>query len=247
HGVNVALIARGPKIKGGRVVDDFVNMMDIAPTFLEAGCIKIPDVMTGRSFMNVLYSEKSGLVDTDRTWVVTGRERHVAAAREGNLPYPHRALRTKDFLYIRNFAPDRWPMGKPNFTSKTDMPSLGDIEQNTFATFADMDASPTKAWLVGQFDEQQWKWNYDYAFAKRPAEEMYDLRNDPDETRNIAADPAYAEKKRELADRLMKVLKDAKDPRVFGDGMTFERSPFTDAQPAGANRTKGKREKKNTR
>ncbi len=119
YGVGVALIARGPGVKGGRVVDDFVNLMDLAPTFLEAGGVKPPDVMTGRSFLNVLRSDKSGQVDPTRTWVVTGRERHVAAAREDNLPYPHRALRTADFLYIRNFAPDRWPMGSPKFDEQS--------------------------------------------------------------------------------------------------------------------------------
>jgi len=42
----VALIVRGPGIKPGRVVDDFVNLMDLAPTFLEAGELKPPEVMT---------------------------------------------------------------------------------------------------------------------------------------------------------------------------------------------------------
>ena len=104
-GVGVTLAARWPGGKGGRVVDDFVNLMDLAPTFLEAGGVKLPAGMNGRSFLDVLKSDKSGQVDATRTFVVTGRERHVAAAREGNVPYPHRALRTKEFLYIRNFAP----------------------------------------------------------------------------------------------------------------------------------------------
>ena len=60
-GVGVALIARGPGIAGGRVVDDFVNLMDLAPTFLEAGGVKPPAVMNGRSLMNILRSEKSVL------------------------------------------------------------------------------------------------------------------------------------------------------------------------------------------
>jgi arylsulfatase A-like enzyme len=230
HGVAVALIARGPGIKPGRVVDDFVNLMDLAPTFLEVGGQKPPDVMTGRSFLNVLRSDRSGLVDPSRTWAVTGRERHVAAAREGNLPYPHRALRTADFLYIRNFAPDRWPMGSPKFTSKADIPAL---DNNTFAAFADMDASPTKTWLVHQYGEEDWEWHYHYAFGKRPAEELYDLRSDPDQTINCADDPAYAARKREYAARLLKILTDAKDPRVLGDGRTFERPPFTDLPPEG--------------
>jgi uncharacterized sulfatase len=211
-------------------------MMDIAPTFLEAGGVPRPDVMTGRSFMNVLLSDKAGQVDAGRTWVVTGRERHVAAAREDNLPYPHRALRTKDFHYIRNFAPDRWPMGSPKFTSRDTMPSLDAVERNTFVCFGDMDASPTKAWLVGQFGDTQWQWHYDYAFGKRPGEELYDLRNDPDQTKNLANDPAYADKKREFGEQLLKILTDAKDPRVLGDGTTFENAPYAgelERAPAG--------------
>ena len=233
-GVGVALIARGPGIQGGRVVEDFVNMVDIAPTFLDAAGLKPPPVMTGRSFMNVLRSEKSGQVDSARTWVVTGRERHVAAARDGNLPYPHRALRTAEFLYIRNFAPDRWPMGTPKFTSKSDLPAADALEKNTFVAFADMDASPTKAWLVRQYGEPDWQWFYDYAFAPRPAEELYDLKNDPEQTRNLATDAAFNAQKRQLTEQLQKVLRDAGDPRVVGDGLTYERPPFTDPQPEGA-------------
>jgi arylsulfatase A-like enzyme len=233
HGVAVALIACGPGIPGGRVADDFVNMMDMAPTFLEAGGVPIPAVMTGRSIMNVLHSEKSGLVDSARTWVVTGRERHVAAAREGNLPYPQRALRTKDFLYIRNFAPERWPMGSPKFTSLYDMPSIAVLEHDTFAAFADMDASPTKAWMVHQYGEEDWEWHYDYAFGKRPGEELYDLRSDPDETTNVADDPAYAEQKSTLGARLMKILTEAKDPRVVANPVPFEHPPFTDPDRPG--------------
>jgi arylsulfatase A-like enzyme len=231
QGVGVPLIARGPGIKPGRVVDDFVNLMDLAPTFLEAGGLKPPEVVTGRSFLNVLRSEKAGQVDPNRTWVVTGRERHVADAREDNLPYPQRALRTPEFLYIRNFAPDRWPMGSPKFTNQQDLPSVDQLETQNAIAFADMDLSPTKAWLVRQFGNADWKWHYDYAFGKRPAEELYDLRQDPDQTLNLAADPAYAKQKEELSTRLLKILADAKDPRVLEDGKTFENPPFTDVPP----------------
>ena len=82
----------GPK--KWRIVDDFVNLMDLAPTFLEAGGVDPPAVMTGRSLAKLLKSDREGQVDPERTWVLTGRERHVAAARNGNLPYPQRALRT---------------------------------------------------------------------------------------------------------------------------------------------------------
>jgi uncharacterized sulfatase len=226
-GVGVALIARAPGAKGGRVVDDFVNLMDLAPTFLETGGVKAPGVMTGRSFLNVLRSDKTGLVDPARTWVLTGRERHVDDAREGSLPYPHRALRTADFLYVRNFAPDRWPMGSPKFTGKADLPSAEALEKNTFVAFADMDASPTKAWLVRQYGGSKWQWHYDYAFGKRPGEELFDLRSDPDQTVNVAADPKYAKTRADMEQRLMGELTRTGDPRLVEGGKFFETPPMS--------------------
>lgn len=227
-GVGVSLVARVPGGKGGRVVTDFVHLMDLCPTFLELGGVTPPAVMTGRSLVNVLKSNESGQVDPSRTWVVTGRERHVAAAREGNLPYPHRALRTPEFLYIRNFKPDRWPMGSPKDVTDATAPAHNDLAGSTYAAFADMDASPTKAWVVEHRTDPQYKKYYDFAFAKRPGEELYDLRKDPDQVTNVADDPAYASQKQELSERLMKTLVDAGDPRVTGDGTTFDNPPYSD-------------------
>src|SRR5262249_4957049 len=90
------------------------------------------------------------------------------------------------------------------------------------------DASPTKAWLVANRADPKWKRFYDLAFARRPAEELYDLSKDRDQVHNVAADAAYAKHKAALAGQLLDVLKKAGDPRVSGDGETFEKSPFTD-------------------
>jgi uncharacterized sulfatase len=199
-----------------------------------------PAGLYGKSLLEILQSDKSGLVEPDRDWVITGRERHVARAREDNLPYPMRAIRTPDFLYIRNFAPDRWPMGSPAAAAEGTLPPTAQLESNTFVAYGDMDASPTKAWLIEHRDDPKWKWHYDYAFAKRPAEELYDLKKDPDEIHNVAADPAYAKQKQELSSRLMKLLTDAGDPRVTGDGKTFDRPPFSDV-PQDAPAKKGKK------
>ncbi len=122
-GTAVALVGRWPGGTGGRRVDDFVNLMDLAPTFLEVGGVKIPPAVNGRSLAEHLKSSASSQIDPTRTFIVTGRERHVGSAREGNLPYPTRAIRTKDFLYVRNFAPDRWPMGAPYAVTETEAPS----------------------------------------------------------------------------------------------------------------------------
>jgi N-sulfoglucosamine sulfohydrolase len=226
-GVRVSLAVRWGRANGGRVVDDFVNLMDLAPTFLEAGGEKPPDVMTGRSFVNVLTSGKTGLVDPQRTWVITGRERHAFAAREGYLPYPQRAIRTKDYLYIINFAPDRWPLGNPYGIEEGKTPSEADLTGNTMITLMDMDSSPTKAWLITHRNEPQWARFFQIAFAKRPREELYVLAGDPDQLKNVAADVRYEKVRKELNRRLMGELTRTKDPRVTGDGMTFDQPPFS--------------------
>jgi arylsulfatase A-like enzyme len=233
HGTAVTLAVRYPGAKPGRVLDDLTRIPDLCPTFLEIGGVKPPENLFGKSLLPLLKSDKAGVVDPARNWSISGRERHVGIAREANLPYPMRSLRTPDFLYIRNFAPDRWPMGAP-YDAAESSPDLKAVDNNTRAAFPDMDASPTKTWLIAHQHDAQWKWHFDVAFAKRPAEELYDLKNDPDQVKNLAADPAFAAKRRELSDRLMRELKAANDPRVTGDGKTFDLPPFSDPEQVGA-------------
>jgi uncharacterized sulfatase len=231
-GVHVSLAIRwGKKIPAGRRLDDFVGLPDLAPTFLESAGVTPPKVMTGRSLLPVLVSEKEGLVDESRDAVVVGRERHVAAARTDNLPYPQRAIRTKDFLYIRNFKPDRWPMGTgPGVGAPAGpLPTYEQLEKNTFVAFGDFDASPTKAWIFQHRGDPGMEKYFDFAFGRRPVEELYDLRSDPHQMQNVATLPEYEATRHGLSGRLLKVLTETGDPRVIGDGSTFDKPPFSGA------------------
>ncbi len=225
-GTGVCLSVTGPGVQGGRVVDDFVNLTDLAPTFLEAAGLPVPEVMTGRSLWPVLKSDKQGLVDPQRTWVVTGRERHVESARADYTPYPQRALRTADHVLIVNFRPDRWPMGDPYGLDSSSPPSAGEITETTRVTHPDEDAGPTKAWLVGVRHSPEWEKHYQWVYGKRPKYELYDLRKDPHETKNLADDPAYAAVKTDLEKRLMAELSRTGDPRLVDDGKFFESPPM---------------------
>lgn len=235
-GTAVPLIAAGPGIPGGRVADDFVSLMDLAPTCLELAGVAVPPATAGRSLLPLLRSRRGGLIDPQRTAAVIGRERHVADARAGNRPYPQRALRTAQFLYIRNFAPDRWPMGDPKAAERDPLPSDDQLQTDTFVAFADMDAGPTKAWLIRHGRDPAWRHLFDLAFAKRPAEELYDLARDPYQVRNLAGEPRYAEQRRQLATQLERILRDAGDPRLSEPDCRFERSPFTDPVPRKKNK-----------
>ncbi len=244
HGVSVALVMRVPGSHGaaapagGRVIDDFVRLPDLAPTFMEIAGVKPPDDLYGRSLLPLLLSGKTGTNDATRNWVITGRERHVGNAREGNLPFPMRSLRTPEYAYIRNFAPDRWPMGSPKGVNATDAPSAEALQDDTYAAFADMDASPTKAWLIAHRNDPEWQKYYDIAFGKRVAEELYDVQKDPDMVNNLAGNTDFAKVKQKLADQLMQELTRAKDPRVVEQPPRFEKPPFTDVGEAGGARKK---------
>jgi arylsulfatase A-like enzyme len=204
------------KVKGGRTVEDFVSLTDLAPTFLDAASLKPPADMTGRSLLGVLTSGKSGRVDPDRDFMIFGKERHVPSQEKGNLSgYPGRAIRTKDFLYIRNFKPELWPNGIPDASQA----HIGN-------SFADCDNGPTKSLLIEHKDDPAVRKFYELAFAKRPAAELYDLRKDPEQLVNVAGRPEYAQVQRELAEKLMARLKATGDPRVLGGGDKFDQYPY---------------------
>lgn len=226
-GTAVTLAIAGPGIAGGRVIRDFVSLPDLAPTFLEAGGVAIPPGMSAESLLSLLRSGKSGQVDAARDFVVTGRERHVDNARAGKLPYPQRAIRTAEHLFILNFEPARFPMGDLHPPGrKPAAPALDQVDRESRTTFADMDAGPTKSWLFRHREDPQWKTEIELAFGLRPAEELYLLEKDPDQLRNLASDPAHAADKARLKARLMELLEKTGDPRVTGDKLEFERPPF---------------------
>src|SRR5690606_19727348 len=98
----------------GRQIDAFVSLTDLAPTFLEAAGLEVPQVMTGQSLQPIFANDEEAMAQQQRDFIVTGRERHAAAQEMPSLEgYPSRAFRTHRWLYIANLEPDRWPVGVP--------------------------------------------------------------------------------------------------------------------------------------
>jgi N-sulfoglucosamine sulfohydrolase len=212
-GTRIPLIVSMPeRYKGGRVIDDFVSLNDFAPTFLELAGLPVPDYMNARSFVDLLESEKEGMVDKKRDYIVAARERH-AFVRKGGTGYGARSIRTKDFLYIRNYEPESWPAGEP--------PLYGDVDAHMLHY-----PCPTKMYLLRNKDEDGTKALFELAFAKRPAEELYDLTKDPFQMVNIADVAEYGEVRKMLSERLTKYLKENGDPRELGGEMKWLGAPY---------------------
>lgn len=185
-------------IKGNRISNTFISFTDFAPTILEAAGLKPWADMTGISFLKVL----EGKTETHRNEVFLERERH-GGVREGNLGYPCRAIRTKDYLYIRNIKPERWPAGDPE-------------------KFGDIDDSPTKELILTKRNDKEMQPYYNFSFAKRPAEELYDLRTDSAQLINVAHLPKYTAAKSQLKTQLEKWMKETADPRASNKEAIFD-------------------------
>jgi uncharacterized sulfatase len=225
-GTNVPLAVCWPAaVKEGRVIEDFVSLADLAPTFLEAAGLKPLADMTARSFLDILTSGKSGRIDPKRDHILTGKERHVPGQENDMGGYPMRAIRTHDFLYIHNFKPERWPAGYPaNYAEPTDI--VVSKPKGTHYGYSDTDASPTKSYMIKHRDDPKVRKLFELAFGKRPAEELYDLKKDPAQMNNVAGRPEYAEVRKKLTAELMAELKATQDPRVLGKGDIFDEYPY---------------------
>jgi arylsulfatase A-like enzyme len=208
-GARVPLVIHWPGVVAkGTVVDALVSLTDLAPTLLEAAGLKAGEEMTGRTLRPLL----EGRAQAGRESIFIERERH-ANVRRGDLSYPVRAIRTKDFLYIRNFRPDRWPAGDPELYFAV-------------GPFGDIDGGPTKTLLLDSRTDPRIARFFELATGKRPAEELYDLRRDPDQVTNLAGRSTHRAEQRRLRERLDRWLKETGDPRATADDDRWDRMPY---------------------
>jgi N-sulfoglucosamine sulfohydrolase len=201
-GIRVPLAIRWPRgIKSpGRISNGFVNLSDLAPTFLAAAGVKVPAMMTAQSLSPVFASPSS----RTKGQAYIALERH-ATSRKGGKGYPSRAIRNAQFLYIRNYEPDRWPAGDP--------------DPNNCARgfpYGEIDSSPTKTLLMENGENEKFRQYHKLAFGKHPTEELYDVANDPWQLNNLAADKDYAQIRKQLSEDLQLYLIQTEDPRALG-------------------------------
>ncbi len=210
----------------GKAVDRLTSFTDIAPTFLELAGIELPKEMVGKSFAGLVLEDLETQQKDFPDFVLTGFERHDPR-RFDNVGYPMRAIRTKKYLYIRNYKPDRWPEGDPVANEYGKKISADDIyfRKNEKGEYISQD--PFKS---------SWTYKYTYlkpgtklfnlAFGKRPSEELYDIIADPDCMNNILKAGEY----KQIADSLYQILQNILitqgDPRECGYGDIFDSYPY---------------------
>lgn len=168
-GIHEPLIIRWPgQLQAGRIEDDLVAWVDIAPTILSIAGAPIPGHYQGQVFLG---AEKAA----PRDYVFAGRDR-----MDSNFDKV-RACRDKEFLYIRNDAPrlpwaqKQWYMEQqPAMPAMREMQARGELHGDEAVFFQ----------------------------KEKPEEELYEVGKDPWQLRNLAGDPAYAERKQALREAM---------------------------------------------
>ena len=205
--------------KAGRRVEDLVQFVDLTATIIDAAGVNHPGGATaliGRSIRNILDSEHDGMVDESRIRAYSGRERH-SSSRWNNLTYPQRSMRTPEYLYIRNFKPQRWPAGAPQKYIGN-----GQELEAMHGGYHDIDASPSLQRLIEGRNEDGVKQYFQWAVGKRPEEELFDLEKDPGCLNNLAGDATFDSIRAELRTELDTYLTETNDPRATGGGDVWE-------------------------
>jgi uncharacterized sulfatase len=122
-----------------------------------------------------------------------------------------------------NLKPERWPAGAPQRIVKgtTDelWPMFGidenGIHQSDWA-FTDIDAAPTKSFIIENMNDENIRPFFDLAHAKRPEFEMFNIKDDPFCLHNLIGNSDYLQIEMELKTALLNELKKSEDPRIVG-------------------------------
>ena len=196
EGIRVPFIAAWPGVipAGGRSAA-LISWIDILPTFIEVAGGKPPETLDGRSFAAVLRGEKE-----------THRDQIFAThSGDGKMNvYPMRAVRTREWKYIRNLQP------LFRYTTHIDKAAPQD-GSGYFASWRERAKSDQAAAAIVA------------RYHARPAEELYAVDKDPLEQHNLAADAAYAGRLGELRTRVDKWMTQWGDTgMVFGTPTLLE-------------------------
>lgn len=174
-GIHVPLLARWPGvIKPGSVSSDLISGEDLAPTYLEAAGLEVPQEMTGRSFAKLLRGE----THEAREHVFAQRGVHGSSSLPVNSATFDlgRVVVGEKYKLIYNvlWQIPYWPVdfaGDPMWQEMVELNAKGNLTPEV----SKMYFSPT-----------------------RPMFEMYDIAGDTGEFNNLYGRPEFAEEQQKL-------------------------------------------------
>jgi arylsulfatase A-like enzyme len=174
-GIHSPLIIRWPgKVKPNTRTDAMISTIDLLPTFIDAAGGSVPTDIDGVSFLPLL----NGTRTTHRDAIYAT---HTGDAKMNRSPM--RCVRTSRYKFIHNLLPQD--------SYRTHIDAGEDLDGLFY----------WKSWVERAKTDEKAKTLVD-RYHHRPAEEFFDLANDPFEMKNLANDPKQAETIAKLRDQL---------------------------------------------
>jgi len=155
-GLNIPLIIRFPgNANAGTVNGRLISSIDFGPTVLSLAGVPVPAHMQGIPFLGNQ----------------TGNERDAVFAARDRVDESYdmiRSVRTKNYLYVRNYYPNEpFPIWVPYLSNMPIYKEMLRLDAENKLT------GPQKSWMA----------------YSRPPEELYDVRKDPFQINNLINDP----------------------------------------------------------
>lgn len=190
-GLEVALIVRVPPeyrhlagLLPGSETSELVTLVDLAPTVLSLAGIDTPDYMEGIPFLGEFRKGP-------RTHFVAHRD------RADDVYDMARAVRTEQFMYIRNYMPH--------------LPYIQDalIFGGHKRSYAELHRARAEGLLPKHAEAM---------FRPRPVEELFDVKADPYELNNLANNPGFRFVLEEMRSLLNKWILETRDTGFLQEG-----------------------------
>ncbi len=155
-GLNIPLIIKFPdKYRAGTVDDRLISSIDLGPTVLSLAGVPVPAHMQGIPFLGKQ----------------TGSQRDAVFAARDRVDESYdmiRSVRTKNYLYVRNYYPNEpFPIWVPYLCNMPIYKEMLRLDAEGGLT------GPQKSWMA----------------YTRPPEELYDVKADPFQIKNLVNDP----------------------------------------------------------
>ncbi len=171
-GLNTPYIVRWPdKVKAGSTSNALISFIDFLPTCIDLAGGQPQQYLDGNSMVDVLigastshHGEVYGVSSSDFNLKIRFNE------------YPSRSVRTETHLYIRNLSPEQ------QYTSHiTNAPFYAPAARQYWGEWRERAQSDDNASALVN------------AYVQRPAEELFEIQNDPHQLHNVALDQSNQE------------------------------------------------------
>ncbi|QOD61983.1 sulfatase-like hydrolase/transferase [Polaribacter haliotis] len=174
-GLKVPFMIKGINGKPGRT-DRMISFVDLAPTMLSLAGVEPPNYMEGKAFLGEFDTEK-------RTHIFASSDRFDEFTDR------IRAVRSKQFLYLRN-----------------DFPKLTKYKDVGYRKNIPMMPVFLQLKKENKLNEKQQIW-----FQTKTDEELYDVEKDPYQINNLSENPEYASVLEEMRETSKNHYADRKD------------------------------------